>query len=58
MNDNTWKTLERSAESMKKLSENRAIPYYERERLQREAREVEELARKARQAYVNWLWGY
>lgn len=58
MNDSTWKTLEQSADSLKRLSENRAIPYYEREKLAREARDVQELARKAREQYVHWLWGY
>lgn len=58
MTDERWKTLERGAEALKRAADNRSTPYYERERMRREAENVAELARQARQAYVNWLWGY
>lgn len=53
-----WREIEQIAHNMKKLADNRNLPYSEQEKLRREARTLEDEARKQRQAYVNWLWGY
>lgn len=53
-----WRELERTAERLRELSRNSRLSYDERRKLEQDAERIGKEARKQRQAYVNWLWGY
>jgi len=54
-----WEELERAASSMKERYERnrRNMFYSEREKIEREIRLMEDVARRERDSYVRWLWG-